>query len=150
MRTTSIIVLGLCFAGLLGGTARAEEPADKAPGPTGTATVKEARVWLTTDTETMKRMGTTPRVDITVKDGQIGNDACVALSKSTKYGRALWQMKGKAHEFRMRAPFELQGKHTVSGTFAIAADGTQTVTECKVVKYEPAKDDAPVWPADAF
>ena len=146
------MVLGLCAVSLLvGGAAHAEEPAEKpAPGPSGTATVMEARVWLTNDTETMKRMGTTPRVDITVKDGSIGNDACVALSKSTKYGRALWRMKGKAHEFKMRAPFELQGKHTVSGTFAIAADGTQTVTECKIVKYEPAKDDAPVWPADAF
>jgi hypothetical protein len=145
MHVIGTVVLGL---GLFFGTAHAEEPAAEAAKPSGTVTVKTAWLWMDGDMDSRKHMGTTPRVEVTVKDGAVGDDACAALSKSTKIGRALWQMKGKQYAFHLRSPIELGGKHVIAGTFEVAADGTQRITSCEVVAYDPSKDAELEWPAD--
>lgn len=115
-----------------------------------TITVMEARVWVTGDKDSMRRMGTQPRVTVEVNDGKVGPAACQAVSKGTKWGRVLWGMKGKAHEFKMRAPIDMADgkKKTITGLIVVDASGGQTVKECALSEYEAAKDDKPVWPIE--
>ncbi|MEZ4322916.1 MAG: hypothetical protein R3F61_35955 [Myxococcota bacterium] len=145
-----VMVLGL--VGLLLGSAAARAETPSAPASAReSVTVSEARVWLTADSKTMKRMGTQPRVTVEVADGKVGSEACDAIAKATKWGRVLWGMKGKAHEFELRAPIDLkEGKKTIAGKLSVDTGGTTTVSSCELVAYDAAKDDPPVWEADPF
>ncbi|MCB9678668.1 MAG: hypothetical protein H6737_26435 [Alphaproteobacteria bacterium] len=136
----AVMLLGL--VGLLAGSATASA---------AEVTITEARVWLSNDMESMKRIGTQPRVSATITDGKVGPAACEAVSKGTKWGRVVWGMKGKAHEFELRAPVKVEdGKMTIAGKIAVDASGGQKVVTCELVEYDAAKDDPPEWPTQQY
>lgn len=109
--------------------------------------ITEARVWM--DEPSMKRMGLTPRGRAVITDGKVTAAACESVVAGTKYGRALWGMKGKAYDFELRAPIPVgDAKKTVAGKVSVDATGAAKVTSCELVEYEPAKDDPPVWPTE--
>lgn len=117
------------------------------PALAQTVEVKEARVWM--DEASTKRMGLTPRGTAVITDGKVTAAACEGIVAGTKYGRVLWGMKGKAHEFQLRAPIVLgEDKKTIAGSVSVDATGKATITRCELVAYEPAQDDPPEWPAD--
>jgi hypothetical protein len=119
-----------------------------APAFAQTVEIKEARVWM--DEPSMKRMGLTPRGSAVITDGKVASAACDTIVVGTKYGRVLWGMKGKAHDFSLRAPVVIgEEKKTIAGSVSVDATGKATVTKCELVAYEPAQDDPPEWPADA-